>query len=167
MAVRADLNGILDRLKTIFDAANTTTASPVDLSSGMSRRVQKVLTVNPELVWPQATFFPFVTSFIDEKVIEGASISHSQLDESRRASVTLTVVGGVFNQNITDVTKDQTDRDAHLLMENIELTLRNDPSLSGLVKWQRPESVKYFSGRVQENSHLRAGYLTLKAWLFY
>ena len=67
MAAVVDLNGIKSTLKTLFDTANTTTASPVDLSNNMTQRVKRVLTVNPEQIPPQASFFPFVTSYITSK----------------------------------------------------------------------------------------------------
>jgi hypothetical protein len=67
MAVRVDLNGIKTQIKVLLDSENTTGASIIDLSSGLanSKRVQKILKVNPEMIVPQASFFPLVTCYIE------------------------------------------------------------------------------------------------------
>lgn len=163
----ADLNGIKDQLKIIFDGANTTTASPIDLSSGMSKRVLKVLTVNPDLIKPQASFYNFVTCYIKDKNIVRDSISGTQLAAKRESDVSIEIVGAVFNQNFTDVTKDPADNDINYLMENIEQVLRSNPTLNSTVKWQAPQSVSYFSSNLNQNNNVRVGILTLSAKVFY
>ena len=79
MASRVDLNGIKTELKSLFDTANTTTASPIDLSSNLSnsKRVNKVLTIHPEMILPQASLFPLVTCYIDSKTIKRLDIANS------------------------------------------------------------------------------------------
>lgn len=163
----ADLNGIKDELKSIFDTANTTTASPIDLSSGMTKRVLKVLTVNPDLIKPQASFYNFVTCYIKDKSIVRDQIAGTQLAAKRESDVSIEIVGAVFNQNFTDVTKDPADNDINLLMENIEQVLRSNPTINGKVKWQGPQNVSYFSSNLNQNNNVRIGILTLSAKVFY
>ncbi len=168
MAARTDLNGIKTALKSLFDTANTTTASPIDLSSGLSnsQRVKKVLTVHPEFIRPQASFFPFVTCYVDEKQIDSDQIAGNQLNANRMSDLTINIVGAVFNANMTDVTKDPADDDINYLMENIELVLRSSPNLSGAVKWQKPTGINYFSSQ-DLKGHIRYGVLILTAKVNY
>lgn len=167
MAAVVDLNGIKDNLKTLFDTANTTTASPVDLSQSLTKRVQKVLTVNPEQIPPQASFFPFVTSYVTSKTIVQDDIAKDQLNVKRKAEITIEVVGAVFNQNQTSITKDPADTDINYLMENIELVLRSDYNLSNKIKWQKPSDVQYYTSMLDAKNHIRAGILKLTAIVFY
>lgn len=163
----ADLNGIKDQLKIIFDDANTTTASPIDLSANLSKRVAKVLTVNPDLIRPQASFYNFVTCYIKEKSIETEQIAGNQLNIKRQSDITIEIVGAVFNQNFADVTKDPADNDINYLMENIEQVLRTNPTLNNTVKWQKPQNVSYHSSNLNQNNNVRVGILTLAAKVFY
>ena len=164
MAV-ADLNGVLDNIKNLFDNANSTAAS-YDLSSNMQNRVKKVLTVNPDFIPPQASYFPFVTSYITSKSIESDNIVPSQQSSLRKSELQIEIVGGVYNQKITDSTKDLGDRDINYLMENIEYILRTDYNLGGKIKWQKPIDVSYYSLNTSK-SHIRVGVLKLQAVLFY
>ncbi len=54
MAARVDLNGIKTAIRDTLLIANTTTASPIDLSSNLSnsKRVNNILKVNPEMIIP-------------------------------------------------------------------------------------------------------------------
>lgn len=167
MAARADLVGIKNRIKTIFDAANTTTASTIDLSSDLTRRVQRVMTIHPQMIPIQASFYPVVTCYVSDKSIDQDDIASDQLNAKRRAKINIDVVGAVFNQNMTDVDKDPADTDINYLMENVELILRTDPSFNGLVKWQRPQSVQYYTTALDEQTHIRAGILSIQASIFY
>ncbi len=58
MAARVDLNGIKTAIRDTLLAANTTTASPIDLSSNLSnsKRVTNVIKVNPEMILPESVF---------------------------------------------------------------------------------------------------------------
>lgn len=167
MAAVVDLNGIKTTLKALFDTANTTTASPVDLSNSMTQRVKRVLTVNPEQIPPQASFFPFVTCYITSKNISNDDIAKDQLSTKRKAEVSIDVVGAVFNQNQTDVNKDPADTDINYLMENVELVLRSDYNISGKVKWQKPSDVQYYTSVLDARNHIRAGILKLTATVLY
>lgn len=166
MAERVNLNGIKDDLVSLFVANNTTTSS-YDLSNGMSQRVKKVLSVHPEMIRPQASFFPFVTCFVTEKNITSEDIAKDQLSAKRTAEVSIEIIGGVFNQNGTDITKDPADRDINYLMENIELILRTNYNMNTKVKWQRPDSVRYFNTALDSANHIRAGILRLTGKVIY
>lgn len=167
MADVCDLNGIKTELKSLFDSANTIGASPVDLSNNMSRRVQKVLTVNPEQIYPQASFFPFITSYIKSKTIQTEDIAGSQLNSKRKSEIDIEIVGGVFNQNQANTTSDPADTDINYLMENAELILRSNPTLNGKIKWQKPNDVQYFTSVLDAKNHIRFGILRLTALIWY
>jgi len=169
VATRAPLNQILTQIKTILDAANTTTASPIDLSSNLlnSKRVKKVLRLNPESIVPQASFFPLVTCYIPSKNIVGSDIAKDQLNIKRRAKIPVSIVGSVWNSNFNSVDQDPADTDINYLMENIELALRSDPNLSGYVNWQVATGCQYYTTVLNEQTHLRSGVLTLECDVFY
>lgn len=169
MAIRAPLNSILTQIKAILDAANTTTASPIDLSSDMptNKRVKKVLKVNPEMIIPQASFFPLVTCYIPSKNIVSADIAKDQLNIKRRAKIPVSIVGSVWNNNFNSVEQDPADTDINYLMENIELALRSDANLSGVVNWQVATGCQYYTTVLNEQTHLRSGVLTLECDVFY
>ena len=168
-AVRCDLNGIKESVQTILLSANTTTASPIDLSSGLSgsRRVAQVLKVHPERIRMQASFFPLVTCFIPDKAIKTEQIAGGQLNNKRRGTIEIKVVGAVWNNNFQSIDEDPADEDISNLMENVELALRADSTLIGKVNWQRPSSCKYYSTAIDEQTHLRSGILTLECEVFY
>lgn len=169
LATRVDLNGILDRIQTLLTEANTTTASPINLSADLlnGKVVKQILKVNPEMIIPQASIFPLVTSYIPAKDIIGQDIAKDQLSAKRRSTLNVNVVGTIWNNNIRDFKEDPADTDIHYLMENIELVLRSDPSLNNLVKWQKPVSCKYYTSLLDEQTHLRSGLLSLECELFY
>lgn len=169
MAARADLNGIKEAIQTILASANTTTASPIDLSSGLAnnKRVRQVLKIHPEMINPQPSFFPLVTCYIPSKDRKDESIAGSQLNSKRRSTVTVNVVGGIWNNNFTTLDMDPADEDISLLMENIELILRSDSTLQGTVNWQKIGSCKYFTTVLNQQTHLRSGILTLECEVFY
>lgn len=167
MASRVPLNTIKSNLKTLFNAANTTTGSPIDLSSDMTKRVQKVFSIHPEMIPIQASHYPCVTCYIPDKPIVSQDIAKDQLNCKRRATVNIDVVGAVWNQNFLDITKDPADEDINYLMENIELILRSDSNLTGSVTWQKPTTCNYYSTILNSTVHLRVGILKLEAEVFY
>lgn len=167
MADRCDLNGIKTQLSTIFTSANTTTGSPIDLSAGMTQRVSKILKVNPNMIPPQISFYPFVTCYVVSKTMEQKSMSVDQLQAKKMATITVEVVGGILNENFVTDTEDPADEDINYLMENIELTLRAYPTLNSKVIWQIAKDVTYFSSPLDERTHLRAGIITLEGKVFY
>lgn len=167
MASRANLLGILTNLKSIFDTANTTTGSPIDLSSDMSRRVNTVLTYNPNLIRPEANIFPLVTCFITGKEISDETMGKSQANIKRRATLSVDVVGAVWNDTYNAATDDPADKDIHYLMENIELILRSNEVISGVASWSMPDGVEYYNVVLAEDSHLRSGVIGLKATIYY
>lgn len=169
MAVRIDLNGIKEAIQNTLLAANTATASVIDLSSGLSnsKRVQQILKIHPEMIRPQASFFPLVTCYIPQKVMKVGDIARDQLARKHRATVTIDVVGSVWNNNIVTVDEDPADEDINYLMENIELALRNDPTFNSKVNWQKAVECKYYITTLDEQTHLRSGILTYECEVFY
>ncbi len=167
MAERVDLNNIKTQIKSVFDTANTVGALPIDLSANLSTRVQKVLTVHPDMIPLQASFWPFVTCYIDSKEINSDDISVNQQQSKRRARLKIVIVGGFYNENFVTDTKDPADEDINLLMENIELVLRGSHDLNASVKWQKPTDVQYYISPLNQKTHVRLGLLTLDAQVFY
>ena len=167
MASRCDLNGIKSQISAILLAANTTTASPIDLSAGMVKRVNKVLKINPQLIPPQISFYPFVTCYVTSKSMEQADLALNQLNSLKKAKIELEIAAGVLNENFSVDTEDPADEDINYLMENIELTLRANATLNSKVLWQISRDVKYYTANLDEQTHLRAGILTLEGSIFY
>lgn len=169
MAARVDLNGIKEQIQTILAAANTTTATPIDLSSGLANsiRVREVLKVHPEMIRPQATIFPLVTCYIKEKSEVGSDIASSQLNMKRRSTISIEIVGSVWNNNLNTYDEDPADEDINYLMENIELILRSNSTLNNKVNWHRATGCKYYNTALDEQTHLRSGILTLEAQVWY
>jgi hypothetical protein len=167
MAGRADLNGILTNIKAILDAANTTTGSPIDLSSSLSDRVQTVMTLNPSLIKPEAEKFPLVTAFVTGKQIIRDPMAKGSANVKREAEIAIDIVGGVWNDTFVSSTADPADLDIHYLMESVELILRSNETLSGAVNWLKFDAVEYYDVSLREDSHLRSGVLSLKAKIFY
>ncbi len=162
-----DIATIKTNIKNVLDTNNTTTSSVLDLSSSMTQRVQKVLTVNPERIPLQASFFPCVTTYIESKTINHKDISRTALAAKKEAELSFKVVGMVWNHNWVDDLSDPADNDIELLMENLEQVLRSDPRLSNQVNWAIPQNTDYYITTLDEQTHMRAGVLDLKIKLFY
>jgi len=167
MAIRCDLSGIKTEISNILLAANTTTASPVDLSANMTERVSKILKINPNMIPPQISFYPFVTCYVTAKTMEQKDMAKDQLSAKKEALITIEIAGGILNENFVRDTEDPADEDITYLMENIELTLRGNPNLNSTVTWQTTKDVSYYSAPLNEQTHLRAGILTLQGKVFY
>lgn len=155
-----NVSAIKTQFKTILDTANTTTAA-FDLSAGMTRRVQKVLKVNPSLIAPQASFFPWVTISLDRKAVQHQTIAPNQLQAKRAAEMSFSVVGAVWQDILTDVTADPADENIEILMENVEEIVRRNYKLGNTVNWTKTTEVTYHTLQLEEQTHMRVGVLTL------
>jgi hypothetical protein len=162
-----NLGTLKSNIQTILEAANTTTGSPVDLSAGLETRVQRVLTVNPSRIPIQASFYPYVTIFIDRKEVELKSISKTQTAGKRLAEIDVKVVGAVWNSTVTDEEADPADNDAEKLMESVEEILRANSDLGGAALWSFPTLITYHNLTLEEDAHIRAGILNLKTSVYY
>lgn len=161
-----DLNNLKEQVQTIFQAANTTTAS-TDLSSGLARRVRRVVKLNPALIPIQANWYPYVSVYIDSKDVTLEDFAGTQALAKRSAEVNLKIVGGVWNTLDNDDEVDEADEDCESLMENIEAILRDNPTLGNAALWSRPERIQYYNMGLGEGACLRAGVMDLKATIFY
>lgn len=162
----ADLNNIKEQIQTILADANTTTAS-VDLSGGLVTRVTRVLKLNPGRVPVQASWYPFVTTFIESKTVILQDIAATQQAAKRRSEVEVRILGAVWNSTFSDNEVDPSDDECEDLMENIEEILRRNNTLNGAVLWHMPSDVKYYNTNLDEETHIRIGVLSLKASVFY
>lgn len=162
------MNGLLTELKSAFDTANTTTASPIDLSANMTQRVKHVQTVNPAKLTPQAEVLPFVTCFITAKTMSEATIAKGQANGKRKAVVDIDIVGTVWNDTFNTAHDDPADKDIHYLMENIELILRSNENLNSKALFHSPSGCRYYDEpTLEEEAHLRSGILSLKVTCYY
>jgi hypothetical protein len=155
-----NFTNIKTQFKSILDTANTSTAA-YDLSTSLTRRVQKVLTVNPLKIPIQPSFFPYVTIYPDVKTVESVSMGIDQLTPKRMGSCGFSVVGAVWQQNISNVTDDPSDNECEQLMENVEEVIRRNFKLNGSVKWSKPERVSYHTLALDEETHMRVGLMEL------
>lgn len=165
-----NLKSIKDGIKTLLDAANQAGGVPIDLSTNMTNRVRKVLTLNVEKIPIQPSYFPCVTIFFKGKGIELYDIAKNQYTGRRTSIIDISIVGLVWIDNMNtanfDIT-DLADNECEYLMENIEEVLRNDPTLSGTVLTSKPTSVTYHNFVVAEDAHMRAGIMNLQARAHY
>jgi hypothetical protein len=164
------LGTIKSATQTILETANTTTASPFDLSTSMTTRIQKVLQVNVEKIPIQPSFFPCITMFYDGKDVTNFDIAGSLLGGRRRAIVNLKIIGIVWIDNVNASNfqyKDLADNECEQLMENLEQVLRQDPTLGGNVLFSHTTDVRYHNYPVDEQTHLRTGIMTHKITVQY
>lgn len=156
MASAIDLNGIKTAIKALFDNNLST------LSTGLPTTVKKVLKLNPQNIPVQPSFFPAICIFTDSKDIELRDIAINQSIGKRKGSIEIKIVGLIWNDDYLNDTSDPADDEIEDLMENIELVLRsNDTTFGGLVLKSYPTNVTYFSFPFSEESHMRAGVMTL------
>ena len=161
-----NLGTLKENIQTILQAANTTTAS-VDISSGLETRVQRVMKVNPARVPIQASFYPYVTVYIDRKEPKNTTISKNQATGKRKAEIDVKIIGAVWNSTVNDEELDPADDDAEKLMESVEEVLRSNSDLSGFCEWSYPTMITYHNVQIEEDTHLRAGIMNLKVIKFY
>lgn len=164
-----DIATLKAEIKSALNDNNTTTSTILDLSSGLSQRVKRVATIDPQLIPIQATQMPCLTISLDSKSIEQRTIAKNQVDAKRRASLRFKISGLVWNQNSVsdDPFDDAASNDLELLMENVEFILRNYPTLGGNTNWQFPTDVTYHQASLDEQTHFRVGFLDLEITLFY
>lgn len=162
-----DLNNIKTQFKSIFDTANTTTASPFDLSNGLTNRVQRVLKVNPIKIPIQSSLFPYVTMYITGKGIDAGQIARDQITARRIAEVDLNIVGAVWEQNSISQDVDPGDEQIEKLMENVEELLRRNYNLNSSVQWTTPGKCTYHTYPISEETHMRVGLLEVVAKVTY
>lgn len=161
-----NLTGMKENIQTIFEDANTTTAAH-DLSGSLTDRVQRILKLNPIKIPVQPSWYPYVTVYVDSKDINPADMAATQLQAKRRAEVDFNVVGAVWNSSVLTESEDDADDECEILMENIEEVLRRNQALGSLALWSFTRSVSYHSLAIDEEAHLRAGILTLRATVLY
>lgn len=162
-----DLNKIKDELKLIFEVANDDAGDPVPLSQNMTRDVQCVLKLNPELHQIQSSAVPAVTIWTDIKNIELDTIGRDQINCDRSAKIDFKIAGIVWNDNYKEFSEDPADEDCERLMENIEDILRNNPTINSTCLWQFPTSVTYHSFSLNEETHYRVGIMNLEVTVRY
>lgn len=170
MSRQINISAIKTSIKSILEAANTTTGSPIDLSQNMDRRVQKVLKVHPGRVPIQTDYFPYVTCYTDSKIVSLETIAKDQYNAKRSSDpLIINIVGGVFEPVGFDAAIDNADENIEKLMENIEEILRfgDNHRLGGNVQWSFPEDIEYHDIPIEERNLYRTGTLSLSCRKYY
>ncbi len=161
---------IKTNIKSILDAANTTTGSPIDLSAGLNTRVARVLKVHPARIPIQPSHFPYVTMYLNRVDIDQVTLGHkgSQASALRKADVFIDIVGCCYEPFFTDINEDQGDENVERLMQNIEEVLRTTPNLNYTsTAWMTPVSHQFADTTFGEEAHLRAGIFTINFKVHY
>ena len=162
-----DLNGIKSEIQSVLTIENNTSGSPIDLSNGLSSRVQSVLKLNPAMHTIQGTLLPAITIWTDNKTIEVKTIAKNQINQKRLSEINFKIAGLVFNQNYMSFDEDPSDEDCEVLMENIEEVLRGNSTLNDKVLWHFPTDVTYHNFSTNEETHYRVGIMNLKCMVYY
>lgn len=166
---QVNIGNIKTQIKSILDAANTTTGSPIDLSNGMATRVQQVLKVHPLKVPIDPGSMPFVSMYVESKEIEQLTMGHkgNQTSALREASLIVNIACAVQEPLITSVKEDQGDENCEQLMENVEEILRANSDLNSSVDWCFPETAEYHDEPWDERNFIRGAVLPLRCRVFY
>lgn len=161
------LGGIKTQIKTVLDGANTTTGSPIDLSNGMTTRVQKILTYSTAIP-VQPSFYPAIAISTVDKDVEPMTIAKDQLTGQRKGMLNFSIAGFVWLDAQTSgfELSDIADNECEKLMENVEQVLRSDPTLGGNVAWSHPTKVTYHNV-LEEGAHFRVAIMNLQARVHY
>lgn len=164
------INNVKEQIRYALAVNNTATGAPTqDLSENMTKRVQSVLKLNPEMIPLNDNAIPAVTIFTQSKSpIEMTGINCSGLKGKRKAEINFSIAGMVYAPNyLADKTLDNADDEIEYLMENIERVLRAYDDLGGTANWQFPTGVTYHSVSWDEQTHFRAGIMDLKVTVLY
>lgn len=160
------LSNIKTQIKSILDGANSSGASPINLSNSLTTAVVKVYKVNPYHIPIQNSHFPAITVYFDGKSVDLQTFAKDMATGKRIGNITIKVAGFVWVDTCNDVTQDPADDEIEKLMENIEEVLRTYHTFNGTVNWSKPTKCEY-SDVLGENVHMRVGVLTLEANVFY
>ena len=163
------IDTIKTNIKSILDAANTTTGSPIDLSAGINTRVSRVLKLHPGRIQIQPSFFPYITMYVSKIDIEQVTLGNkgSQASALRKGIVNLDIVGCCYEPFFTDLNEDQGEENVERLMQNIEEILRSNPTLNlTSTAWAIATSHE-FADTYSEEAHLRAGIFTVQFKVHY
>src|SRR3990167_3794510 len=164
------IDTIKTNIKSILDAANTTTGSPIDLSAGLNTRVSRVLKIHPGRIAIQPSHFPYVTMYVPRIDIEQITMGNrgSQASALRKGLVNLNIVGCCYEPFFTDLNEDQGEKNVERLMQNIEEVLRSNHTLNlTSTAWVNAQSHEFDEQRFGEEAHLRAGIFTIQFKVHY
>lgn len=163
------IDTIKTNIKSILDAANTTTGSPIDLSLGLNTRVARVLKIHPGRIPIQPSHFPYVTMYVPRIDIKQLTMGNrgSQASSLREGLISLDIVGCCFEPFFSDLNEDQGEENVEKLMQNIEEILRSNHNLNFTsTSWINPISHE-FADTYSEEAHLRAGIFSIQFKVHY
>ena len=152
---------IKNAIKSQLDNNNNVAGDPIDLSNGLTERIKKVLKVHIERIPIQASFFPAITIFTDDKDISTRSIARNAASGKRLGVYNIVIAGVIFNPNFTEDLDDSADDECEILMENIEELLRSNTNLDNTCESAIPSKITYHNAKYDEETHMRVGLLSL------
>jgi len=162
------LNALKERIQTILETANTTTASN-DLSSGMDSRIVRISKMNPDKVFAQATKHPSLHIYPENVTMESQGIAKTQATAKRRTEFNINIAGIYQSFALEDIEEDKAQKNLEIMMSNLESVLRDSPTLTDYtgVLYQIPTGIQYGIGGLDEDCYFRIGVLSLKVVTLY
>lgn len=154
----------ISALKSMFVAANTTTAS-VDLSASLTSRIpdDSIFVDDIETKGLQATEFPAIFIRAMGKEEDFATLGATgAANNYKQADITYQIVGlyrkdGAWSSNAT------LGGEVYRLASNIEGVLRNNVTLSGSALWSQPTSTNFVGPMENNGIWIKGVEVTLKA----
>lgn len=161
-----DLNAFKENIQTVLQQQNTTGASIIDLSSGLTNRITKVFKKHPRHLVSQASEMPLVTVFLEGKKPENKTIAPTRQLAKRQGEVRVNIAAMFYDNNFQNNDDDEAEDDLEAVMENIEEIISRDPTLGGVCDWIKPEDVVYFT-IAEDQAAMLTGVFSFTASKFY
>jgi hypothetical protein len=163
-----DIATLKSAIKTQLDNNNTSTGAPIrDLSANLSKRVVRVVLMNPIDYRLQTPDMPAVCIYTDTKSPKNTSVGAVN-QTKREAMLRLTVCAINYNPNMVGANTfvDVASQDLEYLMENIEEILRQSPEISG-AKWLQMGDVTFHNAPADEDTYFKLAFTDLTYKYFY
>lgn len=126
-----DYRAKIDAISNLLTAANTTTAS-YDLSTGLTKRVQKIIKGDPAQIPNQLNLYPCIFIQLETKTESLQSIGHSNYNLKRKADISWGIFAYVYHGSGSD----DSDKEVQKLSENIEEIFRRNIKIATLSDMQ-------------------------------
>lgn len=161
---KVDYANIKNQVKAILEAANTSTATPLDLSNGLRDRPLLISMRHPAKVMADAPELPAVCMYYDQEDNVVETFAKDLSNANIRNDIELRIVSIVSFIDIgsTDV---ESDSECETLNSNVKEILRNNFTLNDAVKFSVPLRTTFFEDISEENI-IRAAEFTLKCTVY-
>lgn len=149
-------------IKTVLDAANTTTASP-DLSGSLTTRVKNVYLNDPEIVDMRGDIYPAIFIRVNKKDENfeglGATGPNGAL---KRADVSYDVIG-FYRKDGVNSTHASALSELDKLAQNMEAVFERDFTLSGTALYCQPVTTEFLGPFGGDNMWIKGVRVELSA----